>query len=65
MYLCMDIAFNVFYGLQFGVWVVSVFSVLVVGARVFRAFQQNNRVLVGLVGLGITCVSRVRLFRQF
>ena len=65
MYLCMDIAFNVFYGLQFGVWVVSVFSVLVVGARVFRGFQQNNWVLASLVDSGITCMSRVTLFRQF
>ena len=52
----------VFCGLQF---VVLVFSVLVVGARVFRGFQQNNWVLASLVGLGITCVSRVILFRQF
>ena len=55
----------VFCGLQFGVWVVLVFNVLVVGARVFRGFQQNNWVLPSLVGSGIMCVSRVTLFRQF
>jgi hypothetical protein len=34
-----------------------VFSVLVVGVRVFRGFQKNNWVLASLVGPGITCLS--------
>ncbi len=42
-----------------------VFSVLVVGVRVFRGFQKNNWVLASLVGSGITCLSCVALFRQF
>ena len=35
------------------------FSVLVVGVRVFRGFPKNNWVLASLVGSGITCACHV------